>query len=47
MSIDPWPFIIAAYAIGLLGTVAMTFWSLRAMRRAERAAEALGQRQED
>jgi hypothetical protein len=47
MRVDPWPFIIAAYAIGMLGTFAMTFWSLRAMRRAERAAEALGKRQED
>jgi hypothetical protein len=44
MRIDPWPFIIAAYAIGLLGTLAMTFWSLRAMRKAERDAEALGNR---
>ena len=44
MRVDPWPFIIAAYAIGLLGTLAMTFWSLRAMRLAERDAEALGKK---
>lgn len=44
MTIDPWPYIIAAYAIAIPGTLAMTFWSLRAMRRAERDAEALGNR---
>ena len=44
MRIDPWPFIIAAYAIGLLATLALAFWSWRAMRRAERDAEALGNR---
>ena len=44
MRIDPWPFIIAAYAIGLLGTLAMTLWSWRAMRRAERDVAALGDR---
>ncbi len=36
-----WPFIIAAYAIALGGTVGLTLWSLAAMRRAERAAAAL------
>ena len=44
MTIDPWPYILAAYAIAILGTLAMTFWSLRAMRRAERDAGALGQK---
>ena len=44
MSIDPWPFIIAAYAITILGTLAVTLWSWRAMRRAERDAEALSNR---
>jgi len=44
MRIDPWPFIIAAYAIGLFGTLATTFWSWRAMRRAERDVAALGDR---
>ncbi|HYD11950.1 MAG TPA: hypothetical protein VEC11_03795 [Allosphingosinicella sp.] len=46
MRVDPWPFIIAAYAIAILGTLAVTFWSWRAMRRAERDAEALGSREE-
>ena len=36
-----WPFIIAAYAIGLGGTFGLTLWSLAAMRRAERRADAL------
>ena len=46
MRIDPWPFVIAAFAIALIGTLALTFWSWRAMRRAEREAEALGKRHE-
>ncbi|WP_156679608.1 heme exporter protein CcmD [Sphingomonas profundi] len=36
-----WPFIIAAYAIALGGTAGLTLWSFAAMRRAERAADAL------
>ena len=36
-----WPFIIAAYAIAILGTVALTWASVRDMRRAEAAAAAL------
>jgi hypothetical protein len=46
MRIDPWPFIVAAYAIAILGTLVLTFWSWRAMRKAERAAAALSERQE-
>ncbi len=44
MRVDPWPFIVAAYAITILGTLAVTFWSWRAMRRAERDADALDRR---
>ena len=47
MTIDPWPFIVAAYAIAIIGTLVVTVWSWRAMRDAERDAEALGKRQED
>ena len=36
-----WPFILGAYAVALLGTLGLTGWSFAAMRRAERAAEAL------
>ncbi len=36
-----WPFIIAAYALTLLGTAGVTAWSWAAMRRAEADADAL------
>ena len=36
-----WPFIIAAYALTLLGTLGVTLWSWTAMRRAEADADAL------
>lgn len=36
-----WPFIIASFAIAIGGTLALTLWSLAAMRRAERDADAL------
>ena len=41
---NPWPFVAAAYAIGLSGTAALTAWSWIAMRRAEAQADALGRR---
>ena len=31
-----WDFVIAAYAIGIAGTLAMVAWAWAAMRRAER-----------
>ena len=36
-----WPFIIAAYAITILGTGGLTLWSFVAMRRAETRADAV------
>ena len=36
-----WPFIIAAYGLTILGTLAVTWWSYAVMRRAERDADAL------
>jgi len=39
-----WPFVIAAYAVAALGTIALTAASFLAMRKAERAAEALKRR---
>lgn len=36
-----WPFILGAYAVALLGTAGLTWWSLAAMRRAERAVDSL------
>ena len=35
-ALDPWPFVIAAYAIGIGGTLLLVAWSWIAMRRAER-----------
>jgi Zn-dependent protease with chaperone function len=39
---NPWPFVIGAYAIALVATVAMTVLSLLAMRRAEAQADRIG-----
>jgi hypothetical protein len=39
-----WPFVMAAYAVAAVGTVWLTLASLVAMRKAERAAEALRRR---
>ncbi|MEA3008348.1 MAG: hypothetical protein QOJ91_40 [Sphingomonadales bacterium] len=36
-----WPFIAGAYAIAVIGTLGLTSLSLAAMRRAERAVDAL------
>jgi hypothetical protein len=36
-----WPFILGAYAVALLATLALTGWSFAAMRRAERSVDAL------
>lgn len=40
MRLDPWPFVIAAYAIVVVAAVALSLLSWRAMRRAEDALEA-------
>ncbi len=36
-----WPFIIGSYALTIVGTLGVTWWSWSAMRRAEADAEAL------
>ena len=41
---NQWPFVIAAYAVAGIGTLALTLVSLVAMRKAERAVESLKQR---
>ena len=38
---NPWPFVIAAYAVAVIGTGGLVAWAIITMRRAERAAEAL------
>jgi hypothetical protein len=35
-ALDHWPFVIAAYALGIGATLALVGWSWMAMRRAER-----------
>ena len=35
-----WDFVVAAYVIGIVGTLAMVGWALLAMRRAERRRDA-------
>jgi hypothetical protein len=39
-----WTFVIAAYAVTLLGTTAVSWLSWRTMRRAEAQAEQLAER---
>ena len=40
-ALDAWPYVIAAYAVAILGTAALLGWSLGALRRAEARADAL------
>jgi hypothetical protein len=42
---DPWPFVIGAYAFALLGTAGLFGASYMGMRKAEREAEKLGRRE--
>jgi len=42
---NPWPFVIAAYAVTLLATAALLIHSFASMRRAEAEAEALRDRE--
>jgi hypothetical protein len=39
--VNPWPFVIAAYAGAIVLTAALLLWSYATMRRAEAAAEDL------
>jgi hypothetical protein len=41
---NPWPFVIAAYAIAVAGTGGLLVWSFASMRRAEAAADSLKRR---
>ncbi|WP_338445748.1 hypothetical protein V5F89_11365 [Pelagerythrobacter marensis] len=34
--LDQWDFVIAAYAVGIVATLALVVWAWRDMRRAER-----------
>jgi len=41
-----WPFVIAAYGVTIIGTIAITWASYAAMRRAEAQAAALSRDRE-
>jgi hypothetical protein len=41
---NPWPFVIAAYAVAIALTLALLLWSFASMRRAEAAADSLKRR---
>ena len=41
---NPWPFVIAAYAVAIGLTAALLLWSYASMRRAEAAAEELARK---
>jgi hypothetical protein len=43
--VNRWAFVIAAYTIALVGTLALVLWSYAAMRCAERDADALRTRE--
>ena len=43
-TLDAWPFVIAAYAVTLVGTAGLLGWSAILLRRAERRADALDAR---
>lgn len=36
---NPWPFVIAAYALTFAGTLALCVWTWNTMRRAEQRAD--------
>ena len=38
---NPWPFVIAAYAVALVATAGLILWAYASMRRAEAAADKL------
>jgi hypothetical protein len=40
-TLDVWPFVIAAYAVTVGGTLGLLGWALAALRRSEARADAL------
>ena len=38
---NPWPFVIAAYAVAIIATAGLVLWAYASMRRAEAAADKL------
>ncbi len=43
-NLDQWTFVIASYAVGVLGVLAMVAWSRVAVRRAEARREKVRRR---
>lgn len=41
---NPWPFVIAAYAVAIGATLVLIGWAYASMRRAEAAANALARK---
>jgi hypothetical protein len=41
---NPWPFVIGAYAVAILATGGLLVWTVAAMRRAEAAVDALSRK---
>ena len=41
---NPWPFVIAAYAVAVAATAGLLLWSYASMRRAEASADSLKRR---
>jgi hypothetical protein len=41
---NPWPFVIAAYAVAAVATAALIAWAHASMRRAEAAADAISRK---
>lgn len=40
-TLDHWPFVVGAYAVGLIALALLIAWSYRSMRRAEKRREEL------
>jgi len=40
-AMNAWPFVIAAYAVAIIGTLGLILWSTIGLRRAEKRADAL------
>jgi hypothetical protein len=46
-ALNAWPYVIAAYGVAIAGTVVLLGWSLAALRRAEKRADALDRQGRD
>jgi nitrate reductase gamma subunit len=46
-ALNAWPYVVAAYAVTIAGTLALVGWSIAALRRAEQRADALDQQGRD